>query len=54
MLSPSTNIFFLADFDPLLILLETVLSATSLSFVSFPFVVDLLLYPDSVMTNFGY
>ena len=46
-LSPSINTFFLADFDSLLLLLETVLSAISLSFVFFFFVADLLFCPDS-------
>ena len=46
MLSLSINTFFLTDFDSLL--LETVLSAISLSFVSF-LLVDSLLYPDSVI-----
>ena len=49
MLSPNTNTFFLADFDSLLILLETVLLAISLSFVFFFFVIDSLLCPDSVI-----
>ena len=49
MLFPSINTFFLADFDSLLILLETVLSAISLSFIFFFFVVDLLICPDLVI-----
>ena len=45
--SPSISTFLLINFDSLLILLETVLSAMSLSFVSFVFAVNLC--PDLVI-----
>ena len=45
---PQYKHLFLTDFDSLL-LLETVLSDISLSFVSFFLVVDSLLCPDSVI-----